>query len=1017
MIRTTLLLLLMCSNLIAQQITTSKNSLSSQFAHFIPDNYDGSAATFFDDHKTQMGLSEHDNFVMTSEQAGMNGTIHYRYKQYHQEIKIFGASYVIHEKNGKVKYANGKILPKIDMEVTPTLTPSEALDYAMNDMQASLYSWQVKSRNPNNKVPIPELVIVDKSVTSFTGAYRLAYEIELHSIQPLDAYVYLVDAHTGYVIKRITRHHGNGVPGRGVTKYYGEQSITVDSISPERFELHDPTRGDNGINVTDESLENFTSNSSFFDLTNEDQNEVAVDALYLTSELYDELIEEFAWTGLDNEDRSFNVIVHANDGADFINAFWDGQFANFGNGDCNHGPLTTHEVLAHEFMHGIIDFTSELIYADESGAINESMADVLGQYMEWIGDRENFSWNLGHSFQLRDDLPQFRVMDDPNSVQNPAYYRGEYWMDGGGVHTNSAIGNLFYVLLSDGGSGIANGEVPYDVNGIGIEEAAKFLFFVNRHYLTESSGYNDYYTASIEAAEEFFGGDMAIIEDIQQAWAAVGLPTIQGGGDDVRLSIFTNGFDIVCGTDGFASLEITVSNDGVMPYVGGQGGNIAILKDFALVDRIPIVDDILPGESLELVLDSLIELDDDFIFVDVELRDIPNNVGVEEDLAIFIVNEFESDDLELSFDLEASPCFSDSIHVTYRVRNNSCNTLSAGSSFDLVLEEAYGDLIHIENVVLDRPLFSRASRIYDIAINFEPQQSTDLQASISYDADPDMDNNIDFGEIQYSEPIELGYLNEFNEFADLARGLQLNSNSLDFLTNFENSSVFFTSGFFEDVDEPLCFEAERNFQGEPSIFSPITAIIRGCVDATGVSTPALSFDLVQYRNDVSDFVSDASSSLQVLVRDDNEDVVYSEVILGQTEGELENHIVGLPSDYMGAIELRFVTQSGSDLFSPDFLDYDVVMLDNLMLSQTTSTDDVDEIDDFTVYPNPATNHIHINSDIQFAKLDVIDAQGIRVISTLRPGDELDVSLLDAGFYIINALDSDNKEYKSAFTKI
>ena len=118
MIRTTLLLLLMCSNLIAQQITTSKNSLSSQFAHFIPDNYDGSAATFFDDHKTQMGLSEHDNFVMTSEQAGMNGTIHYRYKQYHQEIKIFGASYVIHEKNGKVKYANGKILPKIDMELS-----------------------------------------------------------------------------------------------------------------------------------------------------------------------------------------------------------------------------------------------------------------------------------------------------------------------------------------------------------------------------------------------------------------------------------------------------------------------------------------------------------------------------------------------------------------------------------------------------------------------------------------------------------------------------------------------------------------------------------------------------------------------------------------------------------------------------------------------------------------------------------------------------------------------------------
>jgi len=1015
MIRTTILLLLMSSNLIAQQITTSKLSLNSEFAHFVPVDYQGSAATFFDDYKSQMGLNAQDNFIMTSEDEGKNGYKHFRYKQYHQGIKIYGASYTIHEKNGIVLYTNGKVLPKIEIETTPTLSPYEALKYAMNHMQAKLYSWEVGSRNPIKK-PVPELVILDKSVTSFTGDYRLAYEIELHSIQPLDANVYLIDAHTGYVIKRITRHHGTGVPGRGVTKYYGEQEITVDSISPGRFELHDPTRGENGINITDESLENFTSESSFFDLTNEDQNEVAVDALYLTAELYDELIEEFNWTGLDNNNESFHVIVHANGGQDFINAFWDGRFAHFGNGDCNHGPLTTHEVLAHEFMHGIIDGTSQLIYADESGAINESMADVLGQYMEWIGDRENFSWELGHSFQLLDDLPQFRVMDDPNSVEDPAYYRGDFWQDGADVHINSAIGNLFYVLLSDGGNGIANGEVPYDVNGIGKEEAAKFIFFVNRHYLTESSSYSDYYTTSLQAAEEFFDGDMAVIEDIQQAWAAVGLPTAPNE-DELRLSILTDGFEVICGTEGYAPLFITVTNDGDIPFIGNQGGNISIVRSLTEIMNIPLSEDILPGESFEVTIDSLIVLDDGFIFVNVELRDIPNNAGRVEDTAIFIVIESEKDDLDLSFDIEPNACFSENIDASFRVRNNSCQVLESGTSFDLILDDVNGDIIYSERIVLEQPLLSRQTRTFEASINLELQETIEYQARILYDKDPNMENNSVFDEIPYLEPIGVGYLNEFNQLTDVERGLQLNTSSRDFLLDFGNDQVFFTTGNSEEVDGPLCLESERNFESEPTFSSLVSAVMRSCVDATGVNSPALSFDLVQYRNDDSDFISDASSSLQVLLNNDNGEVIYSEIIQGQPEGVSENHIVSLPSDYMGTVELRYVTQSGVITSDPNFLDFDIVMLDNLMISETTSTEDVSNITEFTVYPNPASNHIHIDSDSQFSIIEIIDAQGKKQMRITKPGNEIDVSLLDAGFYIINAIDSNDKGYKTTFTKI
>ena len=1017
MLRTILFSLLLCSSISAQEITISKHSQSKTFAHFNQDNYQGSAETFFVDNKVQMGLTDDDIFVMTSESEGRNGYRHYRYKQYHQDIKIYGASYTIHEKNGKVVSANGKILPKIDVDIAPTLSPEQALNFAMDDMGAYLYTWEVENRGPKNQVPTPELVIVDKSVTSFTGSYRLAYEIEIHSIQPLDANIYLIDAHTGVVIKKITKHQSNGVPGRGVTKYYGVQDITVDSIGPNRYELHDPTRGENGINVTDESLDNFRSDSNFFDLTNEEQNEVAVDALYLSAELYDELIEEFDWVGLDNNNRSFNVIVHANDGEDFINAFWDGQFAHFGNGDCNHGPLTTYEVLAHEFMHGIIDFTSELIYADESGAINESMADVLGQYMEWIGDRDNFSWELGHSFQLVENLPQFRVMDDPNSVDDPAFYRGDFWIDGANVHINSAIGNLFYVLLSDGGSGLANNEVPYSVDGIGKEEAAKFIFYVNRMYLTESSGYNDYYNVSIEAAEEFFDGNTAIIEDINQAWAAVGLPT--GGapsGDETRLSVATNGFATACGFGIYEPLDVTVTNEGDTPYLESQGASVVVERNGAEVGRVPLDFDIEPGTSLQMTLDSVVFLDDDFIFVDVQLEGLQNNTGTDSDLAIFIVREFENDDLELIFSVETPECFSDGVDVSFRARNNSCFPIDGGTPFDVTMTDENGEILYTETLLLNNRLNAGASRTFDRTLDLALDGTMNVEVRLDYDADPSMDNNIDSEEIRQLQPIELGYLNEFQDFSDVDRGISIESLGDD-LTRYQNNNLFYATGSTSLVDQPLCLEAERNFEGELSFFGSLTAIIRGCVDATGLESPALSFDMVQFRNDATDFRSEASASAQVLLNNDNEEVIFSEIIQGQSEGEFVNHIISLPSDYKGAVDLKFVTQSGTFQFDPEFLDFDVVMLDNLSLTQVTSTDDVNEINDFTVFPNPASDHIHIGSEVNLSRLKVIDTQGRIIIDVPNPDSELNVSLLEKGFYIISATDESSKEYKSSFTKL
>ena len=44
------------------------------------------------------------------------------------------------------------------------------------------------------------------------------------------------------------------------------------------------------------------------------------------------------------------------------------------------------DVVGHELTHGVTEFTSGLIYENESGALNESFSDMMGNTMEFYAD-------------------------------------------------------------------------------------------------------------------------------------------------------------------------------------------------------------------------------------------------------------------------------------------------------------------------------------------------------------------------------------------------------------------------------------------------------------------------------------------------------------------------------------------------------------------------------------------------------------------------------------------------------
>jgi Zn-dependent metalloprotease len=174
------------------------------------------------------------------------------------------------------------------------------------------------------------------------------------------------------------------------------------------------------------------------------------------------------------------IVVHGHYTKNYVNAFWNGSYFAFGDGDgVSYDPLTSMDVASHEFTHGVTEYTSDLIYQNESGALNESFSDIMAAVIERLSDTGKLTpepdgnlalpgteWLVGEDFDLRPGENGFRNMADPAEDGDPAHYDDRYTGtgDNGGVHINSGISNnAFYRLV--------------DMHGVEIQLAADIFYF------------------------------------------------------------------------------------------------------------------------------------------------------------------------------------------------------------------------------------------------------------------------------------------------------------------------------------------------------------------------------------------------------------------------------------------------------------------------------------------------------------------------------------------------------------
>jgi Zn-dependent metalloprotease/subtilisin-like proprotein convertase family protein len=313
--------------------------------------------------------------------------------------------------------------------------------------------------------------------------------------------------------------------------YSGQVDLGATQKEDGTWQLLDQTRG-GGVETRDANNKSSNFGSTEIDDTNNiwgeasdpSRNAAAVDAQYGGQMTYDFYRDILGRDSIDGQGEKLINNVHIN--KNYVNAFWDGNQMNYGDGNGRDaGPLTGLDIAGHEITHGLTERTAGLQYRGESGGINESMSDIMGKGVEWYAAQQNpnvkFSWGVGESvWTPGTEGDALRYMDDPTadgySVDNYKNYPKQTE-----VHGSSGIMNNAFVLLVQGGTNKTSGiTVQSDV---GMEKSLKIFGRALTTYMTPTTTFAQARTATIQAATDLYGADSAEVKAVQDAWTAVGV--------------------------------------------------------------------------------------------------------------------------------------------------------------------------------------------------------------------------------------------------------------------------------------------------------------------------------------------------------------------------------------------------------------------------------------------------------------------------------------------------------------
>ncbi len=491
-----------------------------------------------------LNMSADEDIVLYQSDNDNLGYVHSRYQQYFKNIKVEMGEYLTHEKEGKLISANGIWLDDVNVSVNPKINENSALKLAMKKIGASVYKWEVAEEEKTYKslsndvnatyYPKGELVIISKNFDFKKRELHLCYKFDVFAQSPISRNWIYIDANNGEVIAMEDRIESADVPATGTTLYSGVKPILTSTISPGIYQMSETTRG---LGVETRNLQNnsytlttsisFTNNSIVWNTpTNKDN--AANDAQWGLESVYDYFLNVHGRNSIDNLGKKLTAYVHY--GINENNAYHlpGGVFA-FGDGTGvagGYNPLVGCALVAHEFTHGLTEYTAKLHYGGESGALNESFSDILGTCAEFYIAPLSANYLIGDQEAVTPGS-YFRSLSNPNAKLHPDTYLGTNWYTGLNIstmaHSNAGVQNFWFYLLCNGGTGTNDIANTYTVNNIGMSKVEKIVYRSLTTYLTRFSSFVDARAGSIKAAEDLYGVCSPEVKEVTNAWYAVGV--------------------------------------------------------------------------------------------------------------------------------------------------------------------------------------------------------------------------------------------------------------------------------------------------------------------------------------------------------------------------------------------------------------------------------------------------------------------------------------------------------------
>lgn len=500
--------------------------------------------------------------IVSAETDSTTNTYHVKTVEQYKGIPIYGSGQTVAlDANNNVYASFGQVTRNLSRSIIPTeaaISKEDAVNIAKKGVEAEI-----------GAVNRYDGIDSELTIYPYKGKYYLTYLVKASTSVPAPGYFhYFVDATNGEVVDSFNAIDYADIPavtpvtGKGLdvfgklqsfmavkdlnagTSYLHGASITGSVSSPTTVLLntYDAHRMPETSFILLSALLGFTG----FEVQTKSSTNFFYDPAAISAHINADKINKYYQNSikrnsLDGKGMSLTSSVHI--GSKWNNAAWNGKQMLYGDGDgITLGSLSGGlDVTGHEMTHGVISNTANLTYKNESGAINESLADIFGQLAQAYTDYKTIdttdpNWEMGEDIYTP-NIPGdggLRSLSDPGSKRisttymPSGYYPDTYeerylgTLDNGGVHINSGINNKAAYLIAKGGTN--NG---YTIKGLGNGTAQAIYYRALTKYLTPSSGFKEMREAAIQATRDSYpdknGAPSPQTQAVMDAYSSVGV--------------------------------------------------------------------------------------------------------------------------------------------------------------------------------------------------------------------------------------------------------------------------------------------------------------------------------------------------------------------------------------------------------------------------------------------------------------------------------------------------------------